>query len=85
MELINACSGELEIFGPYTATLADCFVRAKMINEVTFKHCPREANRVGHHLAKHSYDTQSSFEWDGDPPNFILPYVINDVTLLVEK
>ena len=44
-----------------------------------------KANRVAHHLAKHSYDTQSSFEWDGDPPNFILPYVINDVTLLAEK
>ena len=50
LELINACNGELEIFGPYTSTLADCFVRTKMINEVTFKHNPREANRVAHHL-----------------------------------
>ena len=85
MELIQACNGELEIFGPYTSTLADCFVRTKMINEVTFKHNPREANRVAHLLAKHSYDTQSAFDWDGDPPNFILSYVINDVTLLTVK
>ena len=85
MELIQACNGELEFYGPYSVTLADCFARAKMIDGVSFSHCPREANRVAHHLAKHSYDTQSAFDWDGDPPNFILPYVINDVTLLTVK
>lgn len=34
-------------------------------NGVTFSYSPREANGVAHHLAKHSYDTLSNFDWDG--------------------
>ena len=85
LELINACNGELDIYSPYSATLADCFAKAKMIEGATFTFCRREANQLAHQIAKHSYDNQLEFSWDGDPPSFILPLVINDLTLLNEQ
>ena len=85
LELIQACKGELEIFSPYIAILADIFARARMVSEISFAHCPREANRVAHHLAKYAFDSNTDVFWDGDPPSFIMPFVIADVTLLAKK
>ena len=36
---------------------------------------------VAHKLARFAYDSDSSFVWDGHLPSFIIPDVINDVTL----
>lgn len=82
LELCQAYNGEIEVWGPYTAILVDCFVRAANIGSITLHHCSREANTVAHNLARFAYDSDSSFVWDGDPPSFIVSDVINDVTLL---
>ena len=46
------------MFSPYTATLVECFAKAQTIDGISFEFCPREANHVAHHLAKHAYDNQ---------------------------
>ena len=62
--------------------MAQCFVKASLINGFSFKHCPRDANRVAHNLAKKAYASKDSLTWDGDPLGFILADVISDVTVL---
>jgi hypothetical protein len=39
------------------------------------------ANQVAHQLARNIFITKQYVIWDGDPQGFILPFVINDVTL----
>ena len=85
LELINACKGEVDMFSPYTTTLVECFAKAQTIDGISFEFCPREANQVAHHLAKHAYDNQLEFSWEGDLPSFLLPYVLHDVTLLIKQ
>ncbi|KAK1585196.1 hypothetical protein QYE76_017669 [Lolium multiflorum] len=81
LELIQACNGDVDINSPYAAILADCFQKAKEMEEITFLHCHREANQVAHELAKLAYINRENRVWEGDPPDVILPFVINDVTL----
>jgi hypothetical protein len=81
MELINACNGREEIWAPYTAILVDCFQIAQQIGDISYQHCPREANRVAHNLARLSFDNNQVFDWEGDPPLHVLCDVINDVTM----
>lgn len=85
LELIQACNGIIEIWSPYTAILADCFQKAQRIGNISFQHCPREANMVAHNLAKHAYDTKQNVFWDSDPPSFIIPYVTDDVSIIKLK
>jgi ribonuclease HI len=67
LERIHACNGTIEIWSPYSAILAECFLKASNIESVSFQHCPRKANQVAHNLAKFAYDTKQTFSWDGDP------------------
>jgi hypothetical protein len=84
LELIQACNSETEIWSPYSSTiLADCFMRAHYFSSISFVHCPREVNEVGHLLAKFPYESNSVIRWDGDPPSFIKLHVMNDIILLV--
>lgn len=81
MELVQLCNGETEVLTPYAAVMAECFVIAQRTGNITFQHCPRDANKVAHSLARHAYDSIATVFWDGDPPMFIMPLVINDVTI----
>ena len=81
LELIQACNGDMEIWSPHSAILAECFVKASNIGDISFSHCFREANLVAHHLARNAFRSKQVFIWDGDPPVFILPFVIKDVAL----
>jgi hypothetical protein len=75
LELTQACNGTSEAWNHYRAILAEYFLKAINIENISFQHCPREANQV----VKFSYETKES--WDGDPPGFILPFISHDVTL----
>ena len=80
-ELVHACNGETEIWSPYSGTLADCFHLSHGIPNISFAHCPREANKVAHFLARRCYDSKICEEWLDEMPSFLLPHVIFDVTL----
>ena len=82
LELIQACNRKIEVWTPHAAILAESFMNASTINGVAFQHCLREANVVAHQLAKYVYQTKENFIWEGDPPSFLLPFVINDVTIV---
>ena len=81
LELVTACNGGSEILASYTAILYDAFQLAHEISSIQFRHCPREANKLAHALARHAYDSTEMILWDDLPPNFLLPHVLNDVTL----
>ena len=80
--LVQACNSEIEVWSPFSAILDDCFMRTHSFNSIGFQHCPREANKVAHHLEKVSFESNYVISWDGDPPGFIMPFAIHDVTIL---
>jgi hypothetical protein len=81
LELIEACNGA-EIWGPYTAILADCFQIYQRLRMITFQHCPREVNKVAHNLAKFCFQSDRIISWDGDPPSHVSLDALNDLALL---
>jgi hypothetical protein len=81
LELIQACNGVIEVWSPYSAIWAECFMKASTFNGISFHHCSSDANKVAHELARNAYSTKD-LSWDGDPPGSIKTFVINDVTLL---
>jgi hypothetical protein len=58
LELIQACTGQVEVWSPYTAILANCFLKISSMSDVSFVHCLRDANVVAHQLAKYAYRTK---------------------------
>jgi ribonuclease HI len=81
LQLIQACNGEVEIRSPYSAILSECFLKISIMQEISFEHCLRDANQVTHQLARNAFISKQYIVWEGDPPVFILSYVLNDVTL----
>jgi ribonuclease HI len=79
--VINACNSISDVWGPYTAILMDCFELSQRIGAASFQLCSRDSNKVAHNLARLSYDSDSIFSWDGDPPPIILRHVMNDIWL----
>jgi hypothetical protein len=53
-----------------------------LIGNVSFKHCPREANEVAHVLARECFASKLSCNWVDEPPGFLMEKLINDVTEL---
>ena len=41
----------------------------------------QEANYMVHNLARHVFVSNSTFSWGNDPPDFIIPAVMIDVSL----
>jgi hypothetical protein len=65
-----------------TSIFYDCNLLSSGFSKVNFEYCPREANIVAHELAKSSFQSSSSScTWDDDPPSFILPFLINDISV----
>jgi ribonuclease HI len=81
-EVIEACNGGDQWWSEESAVFADCVDLSSSIGVVSFKHCPREANRVAHELARVAFESSSSGLWEGEPPNFIVSHLVNDVTVL---
>ena len=52
IETIEACTGEEQWWNGSAAVFADCMDLAALIETISFKHCPREANEVAHELAR---------------------------------
>uniref|UniRef100_A0ACD5Y819 Uncharacterized protein n=1 Tax=Avena sativa TaxID=4498 RepID=A0ACD5Y819_AVESA len=64
------------------AIFDDCRILSSGFREILFEKCQRKANGVAHELARHSFLTHSDCIWDDEPPSFLLPSIINDVTLV---
>jgi ribonuclease HI len=81
-ETVEAFSGEDVWWGDSSAIFADCVDLASLIDKISFKFSPREANGVAHELARNSYETNSTCNWADEPPSFILSFLLNDVTII---
>jgi ribonuclease HI len=82
LETIQACEGGDAWWTAPAAIYADCVDIATLIGQVRFTHCPREANKAAHVIARESFNSRLSCTWDDDPPRFLVRYLINDVTIL---
>ena len=80
--VIQACNGEIDIWSPYTAILADIFKKAFRIGLVSFVHSPREANKVAQNNARLSFNSNLSLYWEDEPPSVILTDLIEHVTII---
>jgi hypothetical protein len=59
----------------------DCYHLASEFPKIIFGHSFRESNCVAHELARVARGIADQV-WLDDPPNFLLPVFLNDVTLL---
>jgi ribonuclease HI len=82
LETVNACNGDEAWWGEESAIFADCVDLASFIDKIQYRHCPREANEVAHEIAKVCFADKNSCNWLVEPPSFILPMLINDVTII---
>ena len=72
----------IKLRSPYTSVLADCFVIAGGIGNISFQHCPRETNKVAHNLARLCFVSDVIINWEGNPPLSVVRYALDDVSLL---
>jgi ribonuclease HI len=79
-ETVDACTGSEIWWGESAAIFADCVDLAALIDKVSFKHCPREANEVAHEIASNSFSSRNSYNWVDEPSDFIICKLLNDVT-----
>jgi hypothetical protein len=81
IEVIEACTGKEVWWSEAAAIFANIIDSTITIGEVKFTHCPREANKVAHELAKFSFLNKNSCNWASEPPSFILNSRITDATI----
>jgi ribonuclease HI len=82
LETIQFCTGQDTWWAESAAIYADCVDLATMIDGIRFNHCPREANKAAHELARECFNSKISCNWDDEPPSFLLSRIIDDVTEL---
>jgi hypothetical protein len=71
IETIDACKGG-EIWWTQSAAIyANCMDQVASIGNVSFVHCPREANKTAHKLARQCFIDKNSCNWDDEPPSFL--------------
>jgi hypothetical protein len=59
-ETINACKGGEAWWTGSAAIFADCMDQVGSIGNVSFVHCPREANKTAHELARVCFTDRNS-------------------------
>ena len=81
LETVEACTGDEVWWNESSVIFTDCVDLDSSVQTIQFKYCPREANQVAHEIAKSSFSTRSSCNWDDEPPSFLLSVIISDVTI----
>jgi hypothetical protein len=71
IETIDACKGGETWWTESAAIYADCMDQVASIGNVSFVHCPREANKTAHELARKCFIDKNSCNWDDEPPSFL--------------
>jgi hypothetical protein len=79
---IDAYKGGETWWTQSAAIYADCMDQVASIGNVSFVHCPREANKTAHELARQCFIDKNSCNRDDEPPSFLLGTLIYDVTVL---
>jgi hypothetical protein len=82
LETAEACNGDEAWWGESPTIFADWVDLRAFNDNISFKHCPIEANEVAHEIASFCFSSRSSCNWVDEPFSFLLPKLINDVTVL---
>lgn len=59
----------------------ECYSLWNEFGEVSIEYCDREGNCVAHELARQAVISRKSCTWVDEPPGFLIPVLMNDVTL----
>jgi ribonuclease HI len=70
--------------GAAAAILDDCYHLATEFSKIQFEHNYREANKVAHELARRARNGVQQV-WLDEPPEFIVPLLVKDVTLVMNE
>jgi ribonuclease HI len=79
--IIEAMNSAELFLGPAAIILLECARLASECVIVTFHHCPREANGAADELARRT-NASASGHWIDEPPNYLRPQLVKDLTLL---
>jgi hypothetical protein len=82
LETIEGCIGGDTWWSENSAIFADCLDIRAGFDDVKFKHCSREANKVADEIARLCFQSGNSCNWIDEPPSFILQTLIDDVTII---
>ena len=80
LTVIDSCCGQARWWDEAAAIFAECVDVSTLIGKVKFKHCPRNANKAAHVLAKHSYCNKFSSIWTDEPPGCLVSNLVDDVS-----
>uniref|UniRef100_A0ACD5UQI6 Uncharacterized protein n=1 Tax=Avena sativa TaxID=4498 RepID=A0ACD5UQI6_AVESA len=81
LEVVNAFQNPLKNRMVGGAFLDECRMMMAGFNSTTLCHCPREANKAAD-LVTRTVDSDNVNFWLEDPPVFLYPQLVDDVTLL---
>jgi hypothetical protein len=70
--------------GASAAILDDCYHLASKFLKVKFEHNFREANSVAHELPSLARGSDQQV-WLDDPPVSVVPFLVNDVTSILNE
>ena len=68
--------------GPDVPIITETRLLAINFSNVSFVHCGSETTLVVDCLAKHYFSLDLSPFWDSNPPDSILPYIVNDMAII---
>ena len=80
MEVVEIMQNGGNSRGPTSTIYEECSFLCRSFARVSFAHCPREANRAAHELAK--FNEVNHGVWHGDSPICIRAVIANDVTIV---
>jgi hypothetical protein len=81
LEIVDAGTGGETWWTGSAAIFVYCMDQATLIGNVSFAHCPREANKTAHELGRVYFNNKISCNWDDEPSSFLLSLLIRDVTI----
>jgi ribonuclease HI len=82
LETVEGCTGGDTWWSESSAVCADCLDMTAGFDDVKFKYCSREANKVADEIARFCFQSGNSCNWVDEPPSFILQTIIDDVTII---
>jgi ribonuclease HI len=84
MEVVDTMKNGAISHGVAAVIFDDCYHFACDFIKISFEHVPREANVVAHELARAARSSPPSV-WMEDAPDFILSFLLDDVTVVCNK
>ena len=70
--------------GATAVILDDCYYLTTEFSKIEFVYNCHEANTVAHEIARYARSSDEQV-WLDEPPDFLVPFLLNDVTLVMNE